>query len=135
MDYKQSAIKAGVVAGVAGAGSLLLGQYGNIEFFKMSLPGFMVSAGTAGLSSIAADLGHVYVLPHIPIDKKFLNSEAMALNAGLGAGSFALMSFAGIDGLDYSNVGKLALFGGASVLGGKYLFNEFFNKNASGIMF
>ena len=135
MDYKQSAIKAGVEAGVAGAGSLLLGQYGNIEFFKMSLPGFMVSAGTAALSLIAADAGHVYILPHIPINNKFLNVEAMALDGGLGALSFALMSFAGIDGLNYENVGKLALFGGASVLGGKYIFNEFFNKNASGIMF
>ena len=112
-----------------------MGQYGNIEFFKMSLPGFMVSAGTGALSSIAADLGHTYVLPHIPLDKKFLNTEAMALNAGLGAGSFALMSFAGIDGLDYSNVGKLALFGGGSVLGGEYLFNTWFNQNAQGIMF
>jgi hypothetical protein len=135
MDPKQTAIKAGVTAGIAGFGSLLLGQYGNIEFFKMSFPGFMVSAGTAGLSSIAADLGHVYIIPHIPVDKKFENTEAMALNGGLGAASFAAFSFAGIEGLEYRNAGKLALFGAGSVLGGEYLYNQWFNKNAVGKMF
>jgi len=67
------------------------------------------------LSSIACDVAHDYILPHIPQNEKIKNFESAGLNfAASGAGFVAGLKI--LTGLPNQNILKAGLFGGGSKL-------------------
>lgn len=56
---------------------------------------FATAIGTsAAVGSVAAQVAHDYILPHIPQDKRFVSVETAALNAAAsGAGALAAIYF------------------------------------------
>lgn len=128
--FDSSMLKKAMVTGcISAAGSLLLfGESGSIPVFGMPIPGFVVSGVTGGLSSILADEANKYVVPNIPLDKKFSQVESIAVHGGSGAVVFAGSTKLLVPQVPNSQLSTLAMFGGASVLLGDFAYHSYFNK-------
>lgn len=120
--------RAAVTAAVGGVASMLMGENGSTALFGVVMPA-PVAIGTAvGLSSVAASLGHDYILPHIPLDQKYNNIESAALGIGLSGGSSAYL----MSGLTFdSNMRNSFLLGAGSYVAGEYIDKKLFVEGYS----
>ena len=95
-DYS---FKAGLAGLTMGVGSVLLfGESGGRNIYGMNIPAYIPIAVAGGVSSIAGDLAHDYVLPHIPQNEKMKNVESAGLNFATSGGAFvgSLMALTGV---------------------------------------
>ena len=81
----------------------------------MNVPTYIPIGVAGGVSSIAGDIAHDYILPHIPQNEKLKNLVSAGLNFISSGGAFVggLMA---LTGLPNENIGKALLFGGTSKL-------------------
>lgn len=86
---------AGAISG--GASYFLFGETGSSDLFGLQLPNPVVIGGANMAASVAADVAHEYVLPHIPGNQKFAAAESAALGLGIsGFGTAWLLNKEGL---------------------------------------
>src|SRR5271154_3100310 len=92
VDLLNKSTKAGLAGGIAAAASYFMGEaQGSISLLGVNVPIPVAIFGAVGASSIAADLGHDWVLPHIPGNATWTNVESAALGLGLSGGTTSLI--------------------------------------------
>ena len=132
MNITESLKKAGLTGGIATVLSIaLFDESGTVSFSSFKVPTPVITFASMGVASLLADAGHVYVLPNIPLDKKFENTEALALNAVLGGSALYLSTSMVISGVSMASAPKIVALGAGSALAGEYLYNSFLNPKLS----
>ena len=132
MDMTESLKKAALTGGIATALSIaLFNESGSVTLDGFNIPTPVITFGSMGIASLVADAGHVYVLPNIPLDKKFENTEALALNAVLGGSALYLSTSMIISDVSFASSHKILALGAASSLSGEYLYNSLLNPKLS----
>ena len=107
IDYTKSVLSAGTTAALA---YLLVGDASSpVNILGMDMPGIIPLAAGGAASSIAADLAHEYVLPHISPSEKWENAEAIAL--GLGVSGLVSTAVLDMSGVPRANAGKSFVIG------------------------
>ena len=129
MDMTESLKKAALTGGIATVLSIaLFDESGSVSFSGFTVPTPVITFASMGIASLLADAGHVYVLPQIPLDKKFENTEALALNAVLGGSALYLSTSMIISDIPMVKAPKIIALGAASSLSGEYLYNSLLNQ-------
>lgn len=97
-DMKQLATKSLLTGAVNGLTSFILFGNQDVSIMGMSIPSYIAS-GLGGVgSSVAADVAHNYLMPHIPVNQKYDALESAALGIGIsGATNYLLLAPAGVD--------------------------------------
>lgn len=114
---KAYGVKASLSGLTMGIGSVLLfGESVNRSVLGMSVPSYIPIAVAGGMGSLAGDLAHDYVLPHIPQPKKLANLESAGLNFATSGGVF-VGSLMALTGIQSNYIPKAFAFGGAVKLG------------------
>lgn len=125
MNWKASLYKAGVSAAFGAAGSyFLLGETASVPVGGVNVPSPVLVGGACGAGSVAADLAHMYVLPNIPQNEKFVKMESAALGlAASGLGTYGVMRLSGA-----TSGGPTAVaIGAASFLAADYTSEKLFD--------
>lgn len=113
-------LSSGLVAGVAT--NLLFGDAGSINFMDFAISPSIASGIAVGVGSVASDMLSENVIEKMNLPQNVVSTEEMLIRVGVGgAASAVVMSFAGIPS---ENLLKAALLGGASKLGGDYVFEK-----------
>ena len=132
MNTTESLKKAALTGGIAtGLSIALFNESGSVSFSGFEVPTPVVTFVSMALGSVIADAGHAYILPNIPFDKKFENTEALALNAVIGGSALYLSTSMLIEGVSMASSPKIVAVGGASALAGEYLYNTLLNPKLS----
>lgn len=116
---KDAAIKGAITGAIAAGGSMaIFGESLNnsqqVLGFNLPVP-IAVGAGAA-VGSVAADVAHQYILPHIPGNKKFATLES----AGLGivvSGGATMWAIDSMGGVSERGTDAFLLGAGSYVLG------------------
>ena len=129
-DMKQLATKSLLTGAVNGVTSFILFGNENVNIMGMSIPSYIAS-GLGGVgSSVAADVAHNYLMPHIPVNQKYDALEAAALGIGIsGATNYLLLSPAGISMADSF------LLGAGTYVAADFLWLQYVNVEMSGLLF
>src|SRR5690349_5821515 len=94
--WKEVLTKATLTAGIAGVAAAFLIPSGSVTVAGMSVPQSIAIGIGAASGSIAGDLAHNYILPHIPQSQKYLGIESAAVSIGAAvAGAYVGMSMLG----------------------------------------
>lgn len=129
-DVKHSLMRGAVVGAAAAAGAMLLfGEGRTIPVFGQEMPAFIPVFLATGAASVATDLTHSYVLPHIPGNQKYAQAESAALAIVASGGiTYGLLNL-------IQPVDALPAFGlgAGAYIGGSYIHDQFLNKD--GILF
>lgn len=129
--WKEVGLKAalcGVIAG--GAASIFVPTSSSVNVLGFELPGNVAIGLGVGVGSVAGDLAHKFILPYVPIDKRFENAEsaAVSLTAAVG-GSYLALSMMG--DIPFSTS---AILGASSYLGGDYVYRNVFDSEKGGFI-
>ena len=103
---------------------VFFGQTGDIEIMGMNIPSYLPLGFVGAASSIAGDISHDYVLPHIPQTEKLKNIESAGLNFISSGGAF-VGGLKLLTGLPNQNIGKAFLYGGAVKLGTDAVYDKY----------
>lgn len=117
-------LKKAALTGAIGAGvSAFTGNGGSVSLLNtVSVPGPVGAfAATAG-GSIAADVAHDYVLPHIPYNEKFSRIESAALGIAASAAGTAAVLDPTFSDMDKMKAG--AMIGAGSFVAGDYAWSK-----------
>lgn len=130
--WKDIATKAALTAAVGGvAGMLLVPGDARVSLLGMQLPQYFGLGIGAGIGSVAGDLAHNYVLPHIPQNQKWIGVETAAVSVGAAAaGAYFGMSMFG-----EVPIMTPLLIGGGSYVGADYLFHNVWDMKSGGIIY
>ena len=127
MDKVRKAAITGAVA--AGAASFLFGEAGQTRFLGMAMPTVAaIGLANAG-ASVAADLSHDYILPHIPQPQQFANIESAALGIGVSGGTTAYLLSSGRIGSETTM--NAFLLGAGSYVAGDYIDHTVFRGGSN----
>jgi hypothetical protein len=123
-DKARKAVITGAIAGIAS--SVVFGENGTSDAFGVTMPVSAAIGVANGLSSLAADLSHEYVLPELPQNAKYATLESTVLGLGVAGGSTAYI-------LNRENLGGAStmnafVLGAASYAAGDYIDNKFFQS-------
>ena len=128
--WKEILTKATFTAVIAGTAAAFLFDPVSINIGGMAVPqAAAIGLGAAG-GSIAGDLAHNYVLPHIPQSEKYLGIESAAVSIGASvAGAYLAMN----------SIGEVPfmtplLLGGGSYIGADYAYRTFYGTNSGSYM-
>lgn len=130
--WKDIATKAALTAAVGGvAGMLLVPGGGSVSVLGMQVPQYVGLGIGAGIGSVAGDLAHNYVLPHIPQDQKWIGVETAAVSVGAAAaGAYVGMSMFGS-----VPIMTPLLIGGGSYIGADYLYHNVWDMKSGGFIY
>lgn len=132
VEWKEIATKAALTAGIAGAASMLLvGGDGNVDFMGIPMPQWAGIGLACGSGSVAADLTHKYVLPHIPESQKFGDATAAALSIG----SSSLAAYIVMNSMGNIQPITPVILGGGSYVAAEYAYRNFVNTSTGGLIF
>lgn len=126
MDTARKGAITGVVAGAAAA--YVFGESGSTTLMGVRMPTAVAIGAANGAASVAADMAHDYVLPHIPQSQKWGQIESAALGIGTAGASTTLI----LNGQQIGNERGMRAFllGGASYMVGGYIDNTLFGASA-----
>lgn len=113
-------LSSGAVAGIATIA--VFGEAGTIDVMNMAINPAIVAGIAVGAGSVASDYLSENVIENMNLPQNIVTTEEMAIRVGIcGAASAVALSFAGVPS---ANLLKAALLGGASKLGGDYVFEK-----------
>lgn len=129
--WKEVLYKASLTAVIAGTAAAFLIPSGSVSIAGMSVPqSAAIGLGAAG-GSIAGDLAHNYILPHIPQNEKYLAAESAAVSIGAAmGGAYLAMSMMG----DIPITTPL-LLGGGSYVAADYAYRNFLDMKTGGFIY
>ena len=129
-DMKQLATKSLLTGAVNGITSFILFGNQDVSVMGMNMPSYIVS-GLGGVgSSVAADLAHNYIMPHIPVNQKYDAIESAALGIGISGGvNYLLMAPLG------SSMADSFLLGAGTYVAADYVWLQYVNVEMSGLLF
>eukprot|EP01130_Rhizamoeba_saxonica_P009003 TRINITY_DN3653_c0_g3_i1.p1 TRINITY_DN3653_c0_g3~~TRINITY_DN3653_c0_g3_i1.p1 ORF type:complete len:140 (-),score=38.55 TRINITY_DN3653_c0_g3_i1:238-657(-) len=120
---------------ITGAGSsMLFGETGTRRIFNMNVPSYVLIGKAGAVGSVAGDLAHDWVLPHIPQPEKLKRIEAMALDFGT-SGLATCIALKATTGLPNQNLPKAIAFGGTSKLATNWAWSNIFDSSKMGFIF
>lgn len=98
-SIKEKLWKGAMAGAISGSAAyFLFSETGSSDVFGIQLPNPVVIGGANMAASVAADVAHEYVLPHIPGNQKFAAAESAALGLGIsGFGTAWLLNREGIN--------------------------------------
>jgi len=120
-DKARKGLATGVIA--YAAGRFILGDEGQSDLFGFNMDSNVALGLSAAGDSVAADLAHDYILPHIPGNEKYANPEAALLGLGTAGAASALIYNQGGVGVPQSM--NLFLVGAGSYAAGEYIDRNF----------
>lgn len=131
VQWKEILTKATLTGALAGTAAALLVPGGSVSLGGMSVPGSVaLGLGAAG-GSVAGDLAHKYILPHIPQNAKYEGVESAAISVGAAiGGSYLVMNMMG----DVPLMTPI-LLGGGSYIGADYLNRYVFDSKTGGFVY
>lgn len=129
--WKEILTKATLTAAIAGTAAAFLIEPGSIDLAGMSVPqAAAIGLGAAG-GSIAGDLAHKYILPHIPQNEKYLGVESAAVSitaAVVGA-------YLGMNTIDAIPPMVPVLLGGGAYIASDYVYHHVIDRSSGGFMY
>lgn len=131
VPWKEILTKATLTAAIAGTAAVFLIPSDSVSIAGMAVPqAAAIGLGAAG-GSIAGDLAHKYVLPHIPQNEKYLGVESAAVSvAAAVAGAYLGMSTFG----DVPIMTPVLLGGGAYITS-DYVYHHVIDRSSGGFMY
>lgn len=131
--WKEIITKATLTAAIAGAASMLVIEpgSGSVNLGGIAVPqSVAIGLGAAG-GSVAGDLAHKYILPHIPQSEKYIGVESAAVSVAAAiAGAYLGMQALG--GVPFITP---VLLGGGSYIASDYVYHRAIDKSTGGFMY
>ena len=115
-------MKAGLTGLIAGVGSNFLFGSGNISAFNMEIPAPVMVGISTGIGSFASDMVSESIIENMDLVQNVKTIEETAIRVGVcGLASSGVLYFSGVP---VSNLPQTFLLGGASKLGGDYVYEK-----------
>lgn len=129
--WKEIATKAALTAAIAGVAATFLLSEGSASIAGMSVPQSVAIGLGAATGSVAGDLAHKYVLPHIPQNQKYMGAESAAVSIVASiAGAYVGMSMIG----DVP-INNAIFLGGGSYVMSDYVFHHVIDTTSGGFIY
>ena len=123
---KETLVKAGLSAGIAGIASALLFPSSQVNAFGMSTSSTVITAAAVGVGSVASDLIAENLIDGLNIPQNIKSTEEFLVRSGLcGVASTGVLLYAGVP---LGNAPTAFLLGAGSKMGGDYAEEKFFGK-------
>jgi hypothetical protein len=131
VPWKEILMKATLTATIAGVAANFLIPGGSVNVAGMSVPQAAAIGLGAASGSIAGDLAHKYVLPHIPQNEKYVEAESAVVSVGAAiAGAYVAMNMIGD-----TPIMTPVMLGGGSYLLSDYVMHHVIATSSGGFIY